>query len=120
MNDINFDPGDIQKVPLVIKIIKTPVGSAPEWVREKWVGLELIAGRMPEDAKECDFITHERSPNRGGYLVPKKIALRALGKKSVSAALWLENHLADLEGSFVFGPDEAIKVETVHCEHLEF
>ena len=38
-----------QQVSKTIRIIATPPGQAPQWVREKWVGLELpLATRYPQ------------------------------------------------------------------------
>lgn len=75
-----------------IKIVATPAGQAPLWVREQWVGLVL-----PVDEKELFPVPQTGvlggipSPeNLGGYPVETTEAIRLLGEKSQEAAAWWE------------------------------
>ena len=107
---------------MMIRLIKTPAGSAPEWVRESEVGLEMEALPIPTGEGplgignlEVDLISGESFPSRGGYKVPALIFLSELFCKSPEAAGWFFRSIplnAIMSGClfFVFGPDEAIVI----------
>ncbi len=69
-----------------IKIISTPAGIAPDWVREAWVGLELSLGNDPGNVS----LTISSPENEGGYPVRTEDALRVLKEKNATAARWWE------------------------------
>ena len=87
-----------------IKIIATPPGEAPEWVRNEWVGLELpvvevdMKGVIQFGAAECG-----PPQNIGGYQVETKKAIEILKEKNPKAAQWwLENPLLKFMDVLVF------------------
>jgi hypothetical protein len=90
-----------------IRIIKVPDGPAPGWVRENWVGITLTAIPMPKEGIECDFISEELLPSRGGYVVEKNPAFEALARKSIPAAEWFNKHFPSYSNYLCFEPDEA-------------
>lgn len=92
-----------------IRITKAPDAPAfvPMEISEAWVGVEMVAERLPEDAEEIDFITGENKGNRGGYLVNVEEALSRLRERSRNAAGWFRAILLEDIPSLTFGPDEA-------------
>lgn len=89
-----------------IKIIKTPAGQAPDWVRDAWVGLEMpiredgqvVMGRLrgvlggPPDKE-----------NVGGFHVDTGMAVKILEEKNPKAADWWRKNLSPFSISLVFG-----------------
>ncbi|MEI8337934.1 MAG: hypothetical protein WCF92_02175 [bacterium] len=76
-----------------IKIISTPPGQAPEWVREKWIGVEIP---VPMQALEPGLqmgVKGGKPENSGGYQVNTSEAIEALRKKSPEAAEWWEENV---------------------------
>lgn len=82
-----------------IQILKTPPGTAPDWVREEWVGLTLPTYDITNTNVE---VTGE-VVNRLGYCVSKSEALEVLGQSSPEAVEWWrkQTHL-DNSAPFVF------------------
>ena len=75
-----------------IRIISTPPGFAPEYVREDWVGLELSLVTKEELRTNPRSGFKIGSENDGGYLVLRANAieaLRAAGKED-AANFWEE------------------------------
>jgi len=95
-----------QDILYKIKIIKTPEGPAPEEVRIKWLGVELLAIRTPEEVEERDFTTMQELGNRGGYMVNVNIALAKLWEVDCKAAAWFLIHVPEDMPFFTFGADE--------------
>ena len=102
-----------------IKIIATPSGEAPLWVRQAWIGLELpllIPGL--HIVPVMGVITGQsalhrlgyrlgllRSEVMTGYFVNSSIAISLLLEQNESAAIWWETHLPqylDSGQNFVF------------------
>ncbi len=77
-----------------IRIIDTPPGQAPEWVRKQWVGLELTVADEPQDDEpRVQYGARGgASQNLGGYKIDAEVALGALAEKSLLAARWWEDH----------------------------
>ena len=87
-----------------VRIIATPPGEAPLWVREKWVGLELplaqrstnaiakptagvLSGPKTFFASLAGRLTG-RYHRETGFVVPVADALKALEVRSPEAAAW--------------------------------
>jgi hypothetical protein len=91
---LQINPRILEKVK-AIKIIKTPEGEAPEWVRKEWVGLTLpIANNAPlrifvkgvlggGDVKDLE---------KHLYPISGKKAFSALQNKSPEAFQWWERN----------------------------
>lgn len=78
-----------------IRIISTPPGQTPEWVREQWVGLVLpVDEDAPNEYEGIQFgIRGGRPKNLGGYPVRTVDAFLALEEASAEAAQWWINNL---------------------------
>lgn len=70
-----------------IRIIATPPGQAPEWVREAWVGIEIPLTEQ-ESGLVGTGVLGGPPENTGGYQVFGSDAFRALTLKSPEAAQW--------------------------------
>ena len=88
-----------------IRIIDTPPGQAPEWVRKEWVGVELpVEEKAPGPEEGIQYgIRGGKPENLGGYFVLTPDAISLLRKKSPEAARWWEINV-DLDSvtRFVF------------------
>jgi len=94
---------------LKIRIIKTPVGPAPEEFRKLWLNCQpLPAYRRPRQAGQERIIAHLLPPDsqQGVWIVPKKAAIDAMREVSAEAADWFLNYFGE-EGDFMFRIDEA-------------
>ncbi len=93
-----------------IRIITTPAGEAPEWVREAW----KLVPELP-----CNpYLGHsglfdkgalsqkELSTKRNGVSVPQKEALELLRQVAPQAAKWWHDHGFPCGEYFGFGEDE--------------
>jgi len=90
-----------------IRITEVPTGPAPEDVRRCWVGMEMLAVKLPTGSGgEHDFITNEAGPIRDAYAVLAQIAVQALGKRSPQAAEWFQQNLPPDLPALTFGADE--------------
>ena len=96
-----------------IRIIKTPEGEAPFWVREIWVGTVLpctpyvgYAEKMPYEVVSGRKV----AANYRGFSVPQERALKILKKISPAAADWWKAHgfpKPAPENFFLFADHEA-------------
>ena len=76
-----------------IRIIDTPPGQAPEWVRNEWVDLELpVAEDSPEEAIQLG-VRLGKPENLDGYPVRTLDALNILNRKSPPAANWWRGNI---------------------------
>lgn len=87
-----------------IRIISTPAGQAPEWVRQQWVGLELP---ITDEEVAYDAFTEEQRrgeykgalggapepENMGGFHVQTRKVIEALSEKSLEAANWWKKNV---------------------------
>ena len=76
-----------------VRIISTPPGQAPEWVRKGWVGVEIP---LPEQISEGGIqvgVRGGKAQNVGGYRVVTSEAIEALQKKSPEATEWWMNNV---------------------------
>ncbi len=71
-----------------IKILGTPSGGAPKWVREAWIGLVLpIDPHLPQSHMTRDVLT--KAPMKGfGYRIDAVLAVEILSLHAPEAALW--------------------------------
>ncbi|MEK7092738.1 MAG: hypothetical protein AAB907_03885 [Patescibacteria group bacterium] len=90
------------------KIIATPPGQAPEWVRKEWVGLELpisisVPGGIELFTSIPSGIFGGPSENDGGYIADGLTAVDLLATKSPAAATWWRQNAPHvLHGQLVF------------------
>jgi hypothetical protein len=61
-----------------IKIIATPPGFAPEFIREQWVGIEIPLPTNEQIAENPPSELRTGNENEGGYLVLCSDAIAAL------------------------------------------
>ena len=105
-----------------IKIVRRPIGEAPEWVRDKWIGLSLpLAAKRERGWRGLGVLTgpHHwlaqlwalasgKSEKVTGHLVNAKVAVDKLEQLSPDAAAWWREHAPHmLQGGryFVFNAD---------------
>ena len=88
-----------------IRIVRTPAGEAPLWVREAWVGIEIPLARIEAQGPQFGVCGGDASPeNLRGYEVhgaEAMAALRRAGKKD--AADWWQEHSELGPHHLVFG-----------------
>lgn len=90
---------------LMLTITSTPAGEAPQWVREKWIGIVLpVAQRRPEAqtvrvsgvltgpkglcARLFARFSDKRSRRQTGYIVNTLTAFERLARHSPEALAW--------------------------------
>ena len=94
----------MSSAPQFIRIVRTPPGEAPLWVREKWVGLELplASGDYgPRHAYTSGVLSGPRNrlialvwlllgrlPHQSGYAVEAVTAVAILANVAPDAASW--------------------------------
>lgn len=78
---------------MVIKIIATPPGQAPEWVRKAWVGIEVQATQSSCGGIQMG-IRGGAPQNLGGYSVQGNVAFAVLAEHSPRAYQWWEENAA--------------------------
>ena len=112
-----------------IKIVKVPSGSAPEWVRQAWVGLILPCypimglpdnGEPEKDIRDGHSIKYN-GLNRRSISVPQTEALRILSKAKLGAATWWKSQGFPKQtpnDCFSFGEDEVQIVSGVSQQRL--
>ncbi len=76
------------------RIIATPPGQAPEWVRRAWIGLELpmMSSSMSIGHGFQTGVLGGPADNIGGYHTDGKTAIDLLAVKNPKAARWWYNH----------------------------
>ena len=78
-----------------IKIIATPPGEAPEWVRKEWIGVIIpVPPEFPFGTERGVVSGKKVTANHGGYQVLTADALEALEKKSLKAAEWWKKQMS--------------------------
>lgn len=97
-----------------IRIKEIPFGPAPEDVRRSWVGMELVAVKVPpESSGEVNFVTREKFPPRESYAVLASPAIQALGERSPQAAAWFRQNFPSDIPALSFGANEVETVATI-------
>jgi hypothetical protein len=111
-----------------IRIIATPPGEAPLWVREQWVGLELpliepeprsfhsfgVISRPKSYVYQLWAIYRGRSQRIVGFAVPARVAVDILESASEAAAAWWKENLPHL-----LRPRQALIFPAIVCEAVE-
>lgn len=75
-----------------IKIVSTPPGQAPEWVRKEWIGVQIPLPKQSVDGFQVG-IRGGAAKNVGGYQVETNKAIDALKDRSPKAAKWWEDNV---------------------------
>lgn len=90
-----------------VRVTSTPVGSAPESIRNAWQGVEFIGIKLPAVSEaERDLMTGETTPERGTFAVYAPYALKKLKQSSPKAAKWFTKNLPKNTNMLSFGVDE--------------
>ncbi len=76
-----------------IRIISTPPGQAPGWVREEWIGVEIPLSEDQSSTGVQAGVKGGEAENVGGYQVDTSDAMDALKAKSPEAAEWWEENV---------------------------
>jgi len=92
-----------------IRIIATPPGQSPEWVREAWVGLELPLIEDNQPGVQTGVLLG-KPENIGGYRVDGKEAIEALEKHYPSAAEWWKKNVPNVIGNQLVFKKEVCEV----------
>ncbi len=88
-----------------IRIVASPPGQAPQWVRHEWVGLELPIVSEPGSGMQFG-VMGGKPQNIAGFHVTQRDALEVLEKKSSKAANWWRRNLPPgFSGNLVFNRD---------------
>ncbi len=111
----------MNQYPFVLRVTSTPPGEAPEWVRQKWVGLSLPLAQ--KDASARNYFTSEvlsgpkglfscllalctgKIVRKPGYAVESLKAIQILEAAHPEAGAWWRANtpeLLDPRRSFVF------------------
>lgn len=105
-----------------VKIVRRPIGEAPEWVRDAWIGLSLpLANKRQRSWRGVGVLSgpHKALPqfwtvitgkslSVNGYAVNAKSAVNILAERNAKAAAWWTEHtpvLLDGKRNFVFDTD---------------
>ncbi|MCR4311630.1 MAG: hypothetical protein NUV54_03660 [Candidatus Taylorbacteria bacterium] len=98
----------------MIRITSVPIGQAPYWVREQWLGLELPVAKNPSGARSIISVLGEiaQSGIIEGYPILVSEALRILNKRSTQAASWWRASLAGKSAYLVFGKNCCEYIDT--------
>ena len=88
-----------------IRIIATPPGQAPLWVREEWIGLVIPLAEHNVLGTQIG-VNGGQPENLGGYKVRTSDAINQLKRKSTEASSWWEQsmHLPSIP-QLVFAKD---------------
>jgi hypothetical protein len=111
-----------QKATGCIRIVKTPLGEAPEEIRHAWVGLFLpclpILGYS--DGNLYGVVTRKVVPQCYGFHVPQDLAIQALEQGQwLGAVKWWKDHGFPHPGNnFIFDEDEAEIISGVTRQKL--
>lgn len=108
----------------LIKVVKTPAGEAPLWVRQALVGLVLPCN--PVLGFHCDgergVLSNEVSLlNRYGYSVPQDQVMAILEEKNFKIWVWWKGKGFPHQGEyFVFSEAEAEIVQGVTSQKINY
>jgi hypothetical protein len=107
---------------MTIKIVTRPIGEAPDWVRDAWIGLSLplaidrqrtwrglgVTSGPTNAVLQLWALALGRSVKLSGYVVNAKEAVDRLDAVAPNAASWWREHtpkLLDGKRCFVFDAD---------------
>jgi len=74
-----------------VTIEEVPVGDAPAWVREMWIGVRLPY-EMEGACSNVGIVTQRQMPHGHGIYVLQETALDILRASSPKAAKWWNDH----------------------------
>jgi hypothetical protein len=112
-----------------VRIVRAPVGEAPVWVRQAWIGLTLplAPGVRPGQRRAAGVLSgpHSflgfllawitgRTEKVEGYPVLASEAVRQLSLHNPEAASWWHEH-----APHVLGPRRVFLFDTLACEPIE-
>lgn len=112
-----------------IRIVRRPEGEAPEWVRDAWIGVELVllspepltfkhTGGVLSGPRTYWACLWWRLMGRGqtvtGYVVDANEAVRCVGRVNPTAAIWWRAQA----GSFV-QPGQHFIFDVPACERID-
>lgn len=85
----------VKKDPSIkIKIIKTPYGEEPKWVKKAWIGLEIpVIDGLYEQSLGQEVLSKEWNES-DKYVVPLEEALRILKNKNPDAEKWWRDNVS--------------------------
>ena len=91
------------------KIIATPPGQAPEWVRKEWVGVELPMSESGPGHQHG--VLGGQPENIGGYKTNGLTAVNLLNAKSPKAAEWWHKNAPHvLSAELVFKKEVCVEI----------
>ena len=95
-----------------IKVIRTPGGTAPRWIREAWKGLTLTC--LPQVFDFSDDLFNS-SGKDVGFVVAQHQAIEELARHNESAADWWQENWYGGDGEFFFfSVDDVEIVSEIH------
>lgn len=107
-----------------IRIVQTPQGDAPLWVREAWIGLEIpVIGQTDPDTPQFSATGGPATPeNIDGYEVHGSDALLALQQAGrAKAADWWRNDSVLRDNHLIFSKDACVLIQNGYeQERLHF
>lgn len=91
---------------MMIEIIGTPPGNAPENIRQAWIGMKLPAVGRDLPARKRDWV-RDGHQNDGGYCVEGPVAMAALKIHNEVAWAWWQDYCPQLllGGELIFKAD---------------
>lgn len=99
------------------RIVTRPVGEAPKWVRDAWIGLTFPITEPIDPTGDRGVVSLKPSDsNTGGYSVTTDDAFRILGEHNEKALGWWQENAAYL---FVFGKATYLRFGKQFCELVE-
>ncbi len=91
-----------------IRIVSTPTGEPPKWVREAWVNLELDTLGIQDlsddntDFFQVDYMRRNDNENIGGYRISHETAMKAIAATNEKAAKWWKKNDDLMFDEFIF------------------
>jgi len=96
-----------------IRIIRTPLGQAPEEVRNNWIGIELPARFIPGTVPVRGLVTNLLEFKKSGvFQVPYQVAIEQLQRKAPAAAQWFIKNLGEFYPPLIFDSQCAETIQT--------
>jgi len=99
---------------ITIRVEKAPLGDNPEWVREAWVGLEIVAmGPAEMSRPQSGICGGPPPPVIRCYRVPAGPAFKVLERERPEAHAWFVRMCPDMDkwNSVAFNEECAVVVD---------
>lgn len=103
---------------MYVEIVSIPVGEAPLWVRQAWIGTKIplvwdglhtlpvvgvLSGPPSRTMRLWNYLTWQADPIMTGYIVVAKEAVDRLADHNIEAAEWWRANTPDaLDGASTF------------------